>query len=95
MDIPVGVQRKEFWRKHIEAAENFSGSQAAYCRHNGLVLSQFVYQRGRFLKKKSKFSEVRPTTRFAPARGSKEIGSYPQGLPDPKWLSALIRELSR
>ncbi len=33
MDIPVGVQRKEFQRKHIEAAENFSGSQA---RHGDL-----------------------------------------------------------
>ena len=94
MDLPVGKQSKEFWLWHIEAAANFSGSRAAYCRQNGLVFSRFDYFRKKF-SKKSNFSEVKPVSHISPESPIAKLGSYPQRLPDPKWLSALIRELSR
>ncbi len=92
MELPVGKQSKEFWLKHIEAFKHFSGSLAAYCRQNGLVVSRFNYHRSQQLKK-SKFSEVKPIARKFPE--PKETISYPQRMPDPKWIASLIRELCR
>lgn len=94
MDLPVGKQSKDFWQGHVAAASNFEGSRAEYCRQNGLVISRFAYYRQKLLKK-SKFSEIRPTTGISSAPQAKESISYPHRLPDPKWLSALIRELCR
>lgn len=94
MDLPVGKQSQQFWRGHVEAAASFSGSRAAYCRQNGLVFSQFDYFRRKF-SKKSNFSEVKSVDKILLESRIAVGGSYPQRLPDPKWLSALIRELSR
>ena len=94
MDLPVGKQSQQFWRGHVEAAANFSGSRAAYCRQNGLVFSRFDYFRKKF-SKKSIFSEVKPVEKTSSESWIKVGASYPQRLPDPKWLSALILELSR
>lgn len=94
MDLPVGRQSKAFWRGHVEAYSRSSCSMAEYCRQNGLVLSRFAYHRNT-LSKKSKFSEVKPVSQTSSGARAVENASYPQRLPDPKWLSALIRELSR
>ena len=94
MELPVGKQNQQFWRGHVEAAASFSGSRAAYCRQHGLVFSRFDYFRRKF-SKKSNFSEVRPVDKISLASQITVGASYPQRLPDPKWLSVLIRELSR
>ena len=93
MDLPVGKQSKEFWLKHIEAFMHFSGSLAAYCRQNGLVVSRFNYHRSQQLK--SKFSEVKPVELNSSQERKEEAASYPQRLPDPEWIASLIRELYR
>lgn len=94
MDLPIGKQGKEFWRGHVAASEKFSGSIAEYCRKNGLVLSRFIYHR-KTLTIKSKFSEVRTVANTLPQTTIVDNSTYPQRLPDPKWLSAFVRELSR
>ena len=94
MDLPVVKQDKDFWRSHVEAAANFPGSLAAYCRQNNLDSNRFNYHRNKILKK-NKFVEVRPVENIVSEAMPKETASYPQRMPDPKWLAALILELSK
>jgi hypothetical protein len=85
MELPVGKQSPEFWRRHIKAMDEFEGSQAAYAATHGLSVSKLVYYRDKF-KKADGFARV--VEKVMPARSS------PQ-LPDPRWLSQLIREFLR
>ena len=85
MELPVGKQSPEFWRKHIKAMDEFDGSQAAYAKSQGLSFSKLIYYRDKF-KKADGFARVVEKVRTE--------RSYPQ-LPDPRWLAHLIRELLR
>lgn len=96
MELPVGKkQRKEFWRGHFEASENYPGSIAAYCREHGIPRARMFYYREKFLKQRSGFAEVKEK----PAKVSVPIADLKfkkcKQLPDPKWLAALIYELSQ
>lgn len=77
-------EREKFWRDHIEAAKGFSGSEAEYCRLNGLKHSSFGSRKRKFeraLKGVSSFVKVSAST-----RGLKS-------LPDPEWLARFLREV--
>ena len=98
MELPVGKkQRKEFWKAHIEASENYPGSIAAYSREHGIPRAQMFYYREKFSKQRSGFAEVKAVEK--PAKVSVSIADPKikkcKQLPDPKWLAALIYELSQ
>ena len=44
-------QRNQFWQDHINAAAQFKGSAAEYCRQNGLNRTQFYWHKKNFSKK--------------------------------------------
>ena len=112
MDLPIGIQKDEFWQRHIEEMKKFKGTQAEYAKANGFTLPQLLYYRDKF-RKKSGFAKVmavktkpdlpKPTPaserRAEPKPVQKtaveNFDTYPQRLPDAKWLAELIRELTR
>lgn len=99
MDLPVGNQKEEFWQRHIDQMLKFKGSQREYAERHGITLSRLSYYRNKYRKKPSFAKVVASETRTEPAAEPKKAvdnsGIYPQRLPDPKWLSQLIRELMR
>ena len=98
MELPIGKnQRNEFWRGHVKRLSEFKGSRAKYAEENELSLSQLGYYLDKF-SGKSKFAKVvekKVDTEFAAPAAVEKFASYPQGLPDPRWLSRLIQELMR
>lgn len=115
MELPIGIQKEEFWQNHIERMLKFKGSQRAYAEQSGVTLAQLLYYRDKF-RKKSAFAKVATVAaktaapwepRSAPPAIPKtepkplpkaiveKLDSYPQALPDAKWLAQLIRELSK
>ncbi len=97
MDLPVGNQKEEFWKQHIDQMLKFKGSQREYAEQNGITLSRLCYYRDKY-RKTSKFAKVVAADLAEPKSGPKrpvDNSSYPHRLPDPKWLSQLIRELLR
>ena len=97
MDLPLGDQKEEFWQRHIDQMLKFKGSQREYAEQNGITLSRLSYYRDKY-RKKSKFAKVVAADVAAPKPEAKrpvDNASYPQRLPDPKWLAQLIRELLR
>ncbi len=101
MDLPIGIQKEEFWQGHIERMLKFKGSQRAYAEQNGVTLAQLSYYRDKF-RKKSGFAKVvaaKPASGVEAKLGLKRtvenFDSYPQRLPDAKWVAQLIRELTK
>jgi hypothetical protein len=95
VDLPTGKQDKDFWLNHLAALEKYEGSVSKYCRENRLSKSKLSYYRGKTKEKKSEFSEVRPVGRPVKIEKDLVFPVYNHRLPDPKWLSQLIRELCR
>ena len=88
-------QRIEYWQQHVKQMLDSKGSQRQYAEQNGLNLSQLCYYRDKF-KKKTKFAKVVVSENKPEIKKVVDnLTAYPQGLPDPKWLSQLIRELLR
>ncbi len=82
---------EEFWRRHVEAAVRFSGSNTEYCRQNGLnqkTLSFYKTKLG-FSKRVGRpkaFVEVKPKLEAEPKPVC--LKSEPKRqLPDAKWLA--------
>ena len=110
MDLPIGIQKEEFWQRHIDQMHKFKGSQAEYAAQSGFTLSQLHYYRDK-LRSKSGFAKVmavetKPAPESKTAASSAEpksepkkvvenVETYPHPLPDAKWVAQLIRELAR
>lgn len=96
MELPVGHQksRKEFWIKHIEAAEAFDGSIRAYCQLHGLkpgsmssYRNKLGYSRTRRNKAKKQAAQFVPVEVFP-----KPIDTPASDvLPDPEWLVRFLK----
>lgn len=102
MELPIGKkQRKEFWKSHIEASANYSGSIASYCKEHGISKSGLIYHRQNLSKPRNGFAEVKalevPSKVLEPSLKITDDARITKGprLPDAQWLAALIRELSR
>lgn len=90
MDLPKGaISPKEYWTRHIEAAEKFNGSNKAYCKHAGIKygsLSAYRKRLGFTSAKKlteSKFSTVE-LAKSLPVKNT-------PGLPAPEWLARFLK----
>jgi len=94
MDLPVGNQKEEFWQQHIDQMLKFKGSQREYAEQNGITLSRLAYYRDKY-RKKSGFAKVVASEAVPQPKRAVENSSYPQPLPDAKWIAQLIRELLR
>jgi len=94
----LGLSLSE-WRKHIEAAEDYQGTNTQYCREHGLVPHQFVYYKGKFRNDrdtKSKFIKMIPSENSqTPPEESFLFSSKAsvKFLPDPEWLARLLQTL--
>ena len=88
MDLPVGQQtKKDFWTIHIQAAEQFEGTNKKYCEIHGLNLGSFNayrnklgYSKPRKKLKSSGFSQVQVTAERTKSN-----------LPDPKWVAEFLK----
>jgi hypothetical protein len=109
MDLPIGIPSDEFWQRHIDQMYKFKGSQREYASQNGVTLSQLHYYRYKF-RKKAGFAKViaidtkrasAPKTALSvepkvePKKTVENSDTYPQRLPDARWVAQLIRELLR
>lgn len=94
MDLPVGNQKEAFWQQHIDQLLKFRGSQREYAEQHGITLSRLTYYRDKY-RKKSGFAKVVASEPVQERKKSVENPSYPQRLPDAKWIAQLIRELLR
>jgi hypothetical protein len=84
---------EEAWRRHVAAAAKFRGSDAEYCRVQGLDAKAFRAQKKKFNRREAK----------APAAGGAfvKVEAPTSGraatLPDPRWtaefVAALIKNL--
>ena len=89
MELPTGHKdKKKFWKDHVKAASEFSGSDIEYCKSHGLQIRTFSSYKTRFgFTKKGKSLG---TSSFVPIALR---NSRPHDLPDPKWLAELIFEI--
>ena len=98
MDLLVGNQKEEFWQRHIDQMLKFKGSQREYAEQQGITLGRLTYYRDKYRKRtgfaKVVATETRPEPRPEATRPV-DNPTYPQCLPDAKWIAQLIRELLR
>lgn len=95
MALPSGHQesKKEFWRRHIAAAESFDGSFREYCSLHNLNPSSMNSYRRRLgyskpRKKSSEFAAISISS-TAPSK-TRDLG-----LPDPEWLAQFLKAWSQ
>lgn len=83
------------WEEHMLKAQNFNGSNMAYCQEVGLSKSQFGYWKIRLKELRAKTQEASRTleqesSAFIPV----EIRSMPTpkkvSLPDAKWMAEFL-----
>jgi len=86
-------ESKLSWQDHVEAASLFAGSQAAYCRKNGIDPATYYAQ-----KCKLGFSKKRESIKSDFVRVETKGLDNPRSrrrLPDPRWVADFILELDR
>lgn len=100
MDLPQGRVGSQFWQGHAEQFKKFNGSKKAYALQHGLAYHKVIYYTAKFSKKMvtaskpAGFAKVQVSPMAKPLHPAVlNLKSYPQ-LPDPKWLSELIHNLS-
>ena len=86
--------RKEFWLRHVKAAEEFEGSLAAYCKLNGLnpgTMSAYKHRQKKDHNSKSN------SKKFAPVKITPKLGEGvpSSNFPDPKWLAQFLKAWSQ
>jgi hypothetical protein len=79
--------KREVWAKRIKQAEEFSGSNRAFCVSNGLSIPTFQYWK----KKLKKGPVVVTSSPFVRV----EIEKPTMQLPDPRWVAEIILHLTR
>lgn len=80
-------QGREFWRAHVMAAQDFIGTDAEYCKRNGLNDKTFWAH-------KSKYGFTKPAKgrpkKFVKVE-TEPVRATPQSRsPDPKWLGEFV-----
>ncbi len=85
-------QKTEHWRKRIEEAEGFAGSERAFCSSQGLSLATFRYWKNK-VKKQEPSNLIVTTSPFV--RVEIERPRPQSKLPDAKWVAEILMHLSR
>ncbi len=99
MDQTIEVIEKtpeEFWRAHLEAARDFKGTGAAYCRLKNLDRRKFSFYKRRLGFSKSReaikvFAEIKPKVDEVPKSIRPALSS--RAFPDAKWLAEFTLSL--
>jgi hypothetical protein len=94
--VNMGRRGQEYWNGHVSRADEFDGSNAEYCRHNGLSLGTFYSHKKRLRQnekvkikdKENAFLKIEPLTTNVQTEKSASF------LPDAKWLGELILVLA-
>jgi len=90
----TGVESDEIWKAHVLSASKFRGSDAEYCRRNGLGPSMFRAQ-----KRKYRVSKPQPESflkiECAEVSRSQSATARPRELamPDARWTAEFIAVL--
>ena len=95
---PVSHDDEAAWRAHISGALEFPGSNAEYCRRNGLDQRVFRAEKKKFGAKKSRVLEPKAFVKIeshAPEAMSTAPALRPSkaNLPDPRWTAEFIAAL--
>lgn len=81
---------KDFWRKHIEAADQYDGTIKEYCEQNGLKFGSMSSYRS-----KLGLSKKRARPKFTPIKINTTPKTKSSSLPDPKWLAQFLKAWSQ
>ncbi len=95
---PVSHDDEAAWRAHISGALEFPGSNAEYCRRNGLDPRVFRAEKKKFGATKSRVLEPKAFVKIeslAPEALSMASAVRPRtgSLPDPRWTAEFIAAL--
>lgn len=98
MELPKGqhrVSRQEFWKSHIDSAQEFSGSNKKYCDQQGLHYGTFCANRRRLGYSGRQGAKASVSSAFSEVKVNLS-GASPLNaihLPDPRWLAQLLKAL--
>lgn len=85
MDLPVEKESsKEFWLRHIQAAEAFEGTIKEYCRINGLNPGSMSGNRRRLGFSKKRGSKSSTKSQFSTVKVVDSVTKKGADLPDPR-----------
>lgn len=98
MSRKTDLKKVAFWREHFEKLKEYEGTQVSFCKEREISVRNFNYWRQRFKRESSGTLKTSKPSPFLPVRVKAEkIESLPTpvALPDAKWVSEIIFELSR
>jgi len=84
---------KLIWQDHIKAANLFAGTEAAYCRENGIDPAAYYAQKSKLGFSKKRESEKSKFVRVE-TKGANNLVRRKR-LPDPRWVAEFIAGLDR
>ena len=94
---PVSHDDEAAWRAHISGAQEFPGSNAEYCRRNGLDHLVFRAQKKKFGATKSRILEPKAFVKIeslaSTASPEPLARARKSNLPDPRWTAEFIAAL--
>jgi len=85
----------EFWSKHIEAAANFKGSCASYCRAHDLNIRQFYTWKKRLAQGSLEFKKSDFVSVIVSEPRSELTISPNTRLPEAQWVAQVMLHLIR
>lgn len=95
-----GIDGEEMWKAHVTYAENFMGSNAEYCRRNGLSPKVFRSYKKKFGRAKARAPRLKAFVKVegeSPAseapRTAAPRGSSGPPLPDARWTAEFVAAL--
>lgn len=89
----------EFWTQHLAASQTFAGGIKAYCKANGLTLSNYYKWKYKIrpLTNRKKLKKEK-LSRFLPVLVSETVESdrrATSGLPEARWVAEVMTYLVR
>lgn len=94
-EIPILPNSEEFWRTHVEAAEDFEGSDLEYCRLHNLKSSTFGGHKRKFGFVKNPRPKRKASSVFKKIEVKKAMLVAPKKTLDrksPEWAARFLKE---
>jgi hypothetical protein len=98
MSRKIDPKKVALWRDHIEKLKEYKGTQVSFCKEREISVRNFNYWKYRFKKESSLALKISKPGSFLPVQVKAErVRSVSDHtvLPDAKWVSEIIFELSR
>ena len=89
MELPKGaITPEEYWTQHIQAAENFKGTNKEYCRKAGIKYGNLsAYRKKLGFTKRTEAKK----SNFATLEVAKPRTEKSASLPEPEWLARFLK----